>query len=123
MSAMLLSIKPRYARGILEGKKRYEFRKNKPKRSVTRIVVDVTPPKQRGGGKATIDEILEGSTDEIWSITKGFAGITKQFFSSYYAGRGKAIAYKLTEVTVYETPKDLSDFGVARAPQSFTYLD
>lgn len=123
MSTMLLSIKPRYAKVILEGKKRYEFRKNKPKTSVTRIVLYASSPQQQVVGEATIDEILEGSPDEIWSITKGFAGITKQFFSSYYAGRGKAIAYKLSEVTVYETPKDLSDFGVARAPQSFTYLD
>ena len=31
MSTMLLSIKPKYAKVILEGKKQYEFRKNKPK--------------------------------------------------------------------------------------------
>ena len=34
MSAMLLSIKPRYAKVILEGKKQYEFRKSRPKDGV-----------------------------------------------------------------------------------------
>ena len=38
MSTMLLSIKPKYAKIILEGKKQYEFRKNKPKKDVTRII-------------------------------------------------------------------------------------
>lgn len=123
MSTMLLSIKPRYAKVILEGKKRYEFRKNKPKTSVTRIILYASSPQQQVVGEATIDEILEGSLEEIWSITKESAGITKTFYSSYYAGRGTAIAYKLSEITTYDTPKHLSDFGLMRAPQSFTYLD
>ena len=38
MSAMLLSIKPKYAKVILEGKKQYEFRKSRPKDGVDRII-------------------------------------------------------------------------------------
>ena len=101
MSTMLLSIKPKYAKVILEGKKQYEFRKSKP----------------------TIDEILEGTPKEIWEIAKTAAGITKKFYFSYYAGKEKAIAYKLKDVVVYDTPKELSDYGISQAPQSFVYLD
>lgn len=123
MSTILLSIKPQYVKEILKGKKRYEFRKNKPKRSVTRMVIYASWPQQQVVGEAIIDEILEGQPDEIWDITKEFAGVDKRFFSSYYAGRNKAIAYKLSEVKIYETPKYLSNFGIAQAPQSFAYLD
>ncbi len=123
MSTMLLSIKPRYAKVILEGKKCFEFRKNKPRNSVTRIVLYASSPQQQVVGEALIDEILEGTPEEIWSIARTGAGITKKFFSSYYAGRQKAIAYKLSQIKIYETPMQLSDFGIVHPPQSFTYLD
>ena len=103
MSTILLPIKPQYVKEILEGRKRYEFRKNKPKRPVTRIVIYASWPQQLVVGEAIIDEILEGSSDEIWNITKEFARIPKQFFSSYYAGRSKAVAYRLSEIIVYNT--------------------
>ena len=123
MSTMLLSIKPKYAKVILEGKKQYEFRKSKPKDGVTRIVFYASSPQKQVVGEATIDEILEGTPKEIWEIAKTAAGITKKFYFSYYAGKEKAIAYKLKDVVVYDTPKELSDSGISQAPQSFVYLD
>lgn len=44
MSAMLLSIKPKYAKVILEGKKQYEFRKSRPKDGVDRIIFYASAP-------------------------------------------------------------------------------
>ena len=38
-------------------------------------------------------------------IAKTAAGITKKFYFSYYAGKEKAIAYKLKDVVVYDTPQ------------------
>lgn len=73
-------------------------------------------------GEATIDKILEGTPKEIWEIAKTAAGITKKFYFSYYAGKDKAIAYKLKDVVIYEKPKALSDYGIRQAPQSFVYL-
>ncbi len=123
MSTMLLSIKPQYAKVILEGKKQYEFRKSKPKSSVDRIIFYASSPQKQVVGEAAIDKILEGTPKQIWEIAKTAAGITKEFYFSYYAGKNKAIAYKLKDVAIYETPKALSDYGIRQAPQSFTYLD
>ncbi len=122
MSAMLLSIKPRYAKVILEGKKQYEFRKSRPKDGVDRIIFYASSPQKEVVGEATIDKILEGTPKEIWEIAKTAAGITKKFYFSYYAGKDKAIAYKLKDVVIYEKPKALSDYGIHQAPQSFVYL-
>ncbi len=123
MSTMLLSIKPKYAKVILEGNKLYEFRKSKPKAGVDRIIFYASAPQKEVVGEATIDEILEGTPKEVWEIAKSAAGITKKFYFSYYAGKDKAIAYKLKDVVVYETPKCLSEYGLNQAPQSFVYLD
>lgn len=123
MSTMLLSIKPKYAKIILEGNKLYEFRKSKPKADVDRIIFYASSPQREVVGEATIEEILEGTPKEIWEIAKSAAGITKKFYFSYYAGKDKAIAYKLKDVVEYETPKYLSEYGLNQAPQSFVYLD
>ena len=50
------------------------------------------------------------------------AGIDKRFFDRYYAGRNQAVAYKLKNITEYEMPKELKDYGISRAPQSFQYV-
>lgn len=123
MSRMLLSIKPEYAQVILEGKKQYEFRKNRPKAGVDHIVFYASAPQKQVVGEASIESILEGTPTEIWEIAKTAAGITSTFFFTYYAGKTKAIAYKLKDVVVYKTPKSLSDYGISQAPQSFVYLD
>lgn len=123
MSTMLLSIKPKYAKVILEGKKQYEFRKSKPKEGINRIIFYASSPQKQVVGEAAIDQILEGTPEEIWEIAKMAAGITKKFYFSYYAGKDKAVAYKLKDVMIYDTPKALSDYGISQAPQSFIYLD
>ena len=123
MSTMLLSIKPKYAKVILEGKKKYEFRKSKPKDDVRRIIFYASSPEKRVVGEAMIDEIIEGTPHEIWEIAKTAAGITKKYYFSYYAGKNKAIAYKLKDVIIYKNPKKLLDYGISHAPQSFIYLD
>lgn len=60
--------------------------------------------------------------EEVWQQTAELSGISKELFDSYYAGKEKAIAYRLGEVRKYESPKRLADVGVTSAPQSFVYL-
>lgn len=119
---MLLSIKPKYAKVILEGKKLYEFRKNRPQKDVDQIIFYASSPQKEVVGEATIEEIIEGSPKEIWEIAKSASGITKKAFMAYYKGKEKAFAYKLKDVMVYDRPKNLSSYGVAQAPQSYVYI-
>ena len=122
MSAMLLSIKPKYAKVILEGKKLYEFRKNRPQKDVDQIIFYASSPQKELVGEATIEEIIEGSPKEIWEIAKSASGITKKDFFAYYKGKEKAFAYKLKNVVIYDKPKELSCYGVRQAPQSYLYV-
>ncbi|SDD60230.1 ASCH domain-containing protein [Peptococcus niger] len=123
MSTMLLSIKPKYANVILQGKKEYEFRKKRCRDGVTKIVFYSSSPQKQVVGEAEIKEIIEGSPTKIWEIAKHAAGITRKAFYDYYRGRHTAVAYKLKNVVVYEEPKELSDYGISHAPQSYVYLD
>lgn len=123
MATILLSIRPEYAEAILEGRKRYEFRKSRSKDDVRRIIFYASSPRRRVVGAAAVEEILEGSPEDVWKITGAAAGITKEYYLSYYAGKDRAVAYKLKNIVRYDAPKELSDYGICRAPQSFVYLD
>lgn len=59
---------------------------------------------------------MGGSPEEVWQRTAELSGISKELFDSYYAGKEKAIAYRLGEVSKYESPKRLADVCVASAP-------
>lgn len=122
MPAILLSIKPEYAKAIFNGQKKYEFRKVRCKAGVNKIVFYATAPWSRVVGEAEIDDVLEGSTSDVWEQTKETAGIARDKYDKYYHGRDKAVAYKLKNVVVYDPPGRLSDCGINRAPQSFVYL-
>lgn len=123
MPTMLLSIKPEYAKAILAGQKEYEFRKRRCKTGVNKIVFYSTAPEGKVVGEAEIEDIIEGSPSKIWELTKKTAGITQAKYFAYYHGYHNAIAYKLKNVVIYAPPKELSDYEIAHAPQSFIYLD
>lgn len=123
MSRMLLSIKPEYAKLILDGQKKYEFRKRRCKTGVNKIVFYSTAPESKVVGEAEIEDILEGSPSKIWELAKKAAGITRAKYLVYYHGYHNAVAYKLKNVVIYDPPKELSDYEIAHAPQSFIYLD
>lgn len=119
---MLLSINPKFVREIFAGNKQYEFRKQRCKQPVDTIIIYATSPIMQVVGEADVVDIIEDSPEQIWSITSKEAGISKIFYDTYYAGKEKAIAYKLGKVKLYDEPLSLSDLGVGSAPQSYMYL-
>ncbi|MCO7544674.1 ASCH domain-containing protein [Stutzerimonas nitrititolerans] len=121
---VLLSIKPEYAEKILQGKKKYEFRKAIFKNpNVKTIVIYATMPVGKIVGEFDFDEVLTDSPSAIWSETRNFSGISKSFFNSYFSGRKTAHAIKVREVRRYEKPLPLTNLVPSgSAPQSYRYL-
>lgn len=119
---VLLSIKPEFAYKIFSGTKRYEFRRSIFKREVNKILVYASSPIQRIIGEFEISAILHDEIDRLWSITKGEAGISKEYYRSYFANKEKAFAIEIGAVTLYDTPMPLSAVNVSCAPQSFLYI-
>lgn len=123
MRTILLSIKPEYVEKIFNGTKQYEYRKTKCKEKVEKIIIYSTAPVMQVVGEAEVEEIVEGTLEEVWDKTKDYSGTTYEFFSEYYKGKNKAVAYKMKNVKKYEEPKSLKSFRIEVAPQSFVYVE
>jgi len=123
MCKILLSINPQHIQHIFDGTKEYEFRKIQCKKDVDGIIIYATYPVMKVVAEVDVDEILIDTPKEIWRKTKKKSGISSEFFFEYYAGRKKAIAYKLKNLKIFEEPKTLEDYGVSSPPQSFVYVN
>ena len=67
MSTVLMSIKPEYVSNILNGKKKYEFRKNACKKEIEKMIIYSTSPISKVVGEARIVNMQE-LTGRLMSI-------------------------------------------------------
>ena len=118
----LFSIRPEYVEQIFNGTKRFEYRKQPNRTPINKILIYETSPIMKIVGEAEVEEVLVDTPEVIWEKTKEYSGINKKFYDQYFRKRDTAVAYQLKNVIKYETPKELSNFGIKRAPQSFCYL-
>ena len=123
MCNILLSINPQYVNRIIKGDKRFEFRTKIAKKKVDKIVFYSTNPIKKVVGEVEVLSVKSGSPRQLWQITEGYAGISKELFKKYFKHRETAYAYELGKVKVYDEPKDISEYGCNHPPQSFIYLD
>lgn len=119
---ILISINPEHVENILNGTKKYEYRKIAAKKDISSIIIYETTPVKRIVAEAEIIDVLMFTPEELWAQTKDASGIDKVFFDEYFKGREVAYAYKLGKVKKYETPKTLLEYGIKSAPQSFVYI-
>lgn len=121
---VLLSIKPEYAEKILNGTKRFEYRKALPRNTaVHTVVIYATMPVGKVVGEFEIGGVLCERPDDLWQRTKDASGITREFFDVYFDGREHASAIAVKRPKRYRTPKRLEDVsGSSIPPQSFQYL-
>lgn len=122
MSKVLLSIKPEYVNKILNGTKKYEYRRLLAKKNVSSLIIYSTWPVMKIVGEVEVVGTIEMAPSSLWEKTKKEAGISRKKYREYFNGRKKAYAYVLGIVTQYESDKKLLDIGVQQAPQSFLYL-
>lgn len=123
MCKILLSIKPEYVKKLFDGSKKYEFRKRCCKKPVSKIIVYATRPIMKVVGEMEVNRILSGTPACLWEQTQGYAGISKDLFFKYFEDRTVAYGYEIGQVTRYSEARDLSEYGVTSAPQSFIYLN
>ncbi len=124
---LLFSLKPRYANLVFDGLKKFELRRRLLAPIKGRdVFIYVTSPvgKLRGGFR--VGDVRTGTPKEIWDIVSKEAGIEKQEFDAYYAGRNIAYALEVTEIWEYSNPVGLSvlrdTFHNFVVPQSWRYV-
>src|SRR5690606_22830941 len=122
--SVLLSIKPQFANAILEGKKRFEYRRGLFRRKdVQRVSIYASAPEKKVIGEFLIEDVLSLEPGDLWAKTRRYAGIDKSYFDEYFAGKCQAYAIKVRNPHRYPKPLDLKvAFGMNRPPQSFCYV-
>ncbi|MGI0120097.1 hypothetical protein [Zooshikella sp. RANM57] len=124
MKKVLLSIRPEYANKIFSGEKLYEFRKTIfVDLRVKVAVVYATRPISKVIGQFDIENVIQGTPQQIWSVTKRSAGVSKEFFDKYFDGKSCAYAIKVNNPTTYDRPQTLQEvINRSTPPQSFCYI-
>ena len=126
--ALLLSVQPKFAHSILEGKKTIEVRKKFSRRWVgQRLAIYSSYPDQAVVGEATVDMIYEASPDEIWNRFAGEICCAFEEFEKYCSQSSTLCAVGLRDVTRFDIPLKRSSLvsifgGPMRPPQSYFLL-
>jgi len=122
---VLLSIRPKYVRKIISGKKGYEFRKVIFKdQSVQEIYIYSSSPVKKIVGKFKIGQIIEGHPEALWEQVKDHAGLTRDDFFGYFSGKDKGYAIEIVNFVRFEKPVDpKKNDPKFIPPQSFQYFD
>lgn len=119
----LLSIKPRFALAILNGEKRFEFRRKAFTQPVKVVLVYATMPVKQVIAEFEVRGIISGGLDSLWRRTRNFAGIEKKVFFEYFRGVQVGHAIEIGKVKRYKDPYcPIEKFGI-RPPQSFVYVN
>lgn len=121
--AILLPIKPQYANLILQGIKKYEFRKRLCKKEINTIYIYATAPVKQVIGEVEVVEKLIYDKEQLWQKTKSSSGLSYSEYQNYFCGMDIACAYRLGEYVLYDVPKSLEDYGINYTVQSFAYIE
>lgn len=123
-TAILLSIKPKFASLIVDGSKRVELRRSVPAQPVGTIVIYSSSPVQSIVALVDVKEIIKGTPTKLWSIAKeNGGGVTRKELFAYFESKAFGFALMLENVRVFEQPVNPKKFFKNFSPpQSFKYL-
>ena len=124
---LFLSIKPRYAKKILDGEKLVEFRRRRPRSNAGDLIaIYESSPTMALVAVAQVAEVRIESPKCLWRNVQSVAGITKAEFDCYYHGCENAVGIVLKSISVMPDPVSLKDLREEwpkfHPPQGFRYL-
>ena len=124
LTSVILSIKPIYAKAIMSGVKKVEFRKKIFKKPVDKVFVYSSSPEKKIIGYFTIGEIVEDSPERLWEKFNKVGGISKKDFFEYYKNVETGFSIGVDTYEEFEEGIDPADFFENFcAPQSYIYLE
>lgn len=123
-SAILLSVKPKFANLILAGSKRVEFRRAVPALPVGTLALYSSSPVQAIIALVDVIETIEASPTRLWDLAReNGGGLTRAELRSYFESKKTGFALMLENVRVFDRPVNPKEFfKTFTAPQSFKYL-
>lgn len=123
-SAILLSVKPKFANLIVAGSKRVELRRSVPAEQVATIALYSSSPVQAIVALVDVKETIEASPSKLWGVAKdNGGGLTKAELRAYFKSKKTGFALLLENVRVFDKPINPKKiFKLFTPPQSFKYL-
>lgn len=124
LTGVLLSIKPKFVKAIMDGSKEYEFRKQIFKdRSATIAYIYASAPTKKIVGYFKPFEIVEGHPKDLWDQFREVSGVNEQEFFDYFTCRENGFAIRINGLEQFKDPIDPHDiFDNFVPPQSFCYI-
>lgn len=130
--AVLISIRPEWVEKILSGKKTLEVRKTRPTMETPfkcYIYCTLDGLKHPFGiaygrvvGEFACTDIIEDTNGENCAILCEKGRISFEQIKDY-GGNKKLYGWCISDLKIYGRPKPISDFGIARPPQSWRYVE
>lgn len=125
--AILLSVKPKYARKIFEGSKTVELRRVLPKIAKGSLVfLYASSPVKAILGAFLVDRVVASTPEELWPLVRNSAGVSREEFDSYYHGAEQGVGIFVGSVRSADTPFELDElrkyWPEFRPPQGYRYI-
>ena len=122
---VLLSIRPKYAEAITEGRKSFEFRKSIFKHHcIERVYLYATRPVSKVVGSFRVGEIISREPRLLWEELGRFSGVSSTEFFTYFKDNDIGFAIEIRDLELFQPPIDPS-LLIERftPPRSFRYID
>jgi predicted transcriptional regulator len=127
MKDIILSIKYKYAKAIIEGQKQYEFRGWVWKDNVRYIYLYSSEKIRKIIARFKIKQIINDEPNQIWIKCKDKSGVKEEDYFSYVEmfNYDTIYAIEISELKVLEPNNyiSLDKLNIKNAPQRFKYLD
>jgi predicted transcriptional regulator len=126
--ALFLSIKPRFATEILEGRKTVELRRTRPRgaRDGSVVVVYASSPLRAVIGTFEVDKVVSACPDSLWDQVADRAGLSREEYDAYFDGAHEAVAIFVRSSDRACTPYSLDAIRLEcpsfHPPQAFRYI-
>jgi predicted transcriptional regulator len=127
VTAILLSVRPRFAHAILDGTKSAEVRRRFPSQpDRATVFLYSSSPERAVLGTVHLDAIDRPAADDVWKLYHDRIEIEQASLNDYLEDVDAAAILRISAPYRWSTPVPLSDLrrlvGV-EPPQSFRYLD
>ncbi|HUV04073.1 MAG TPA: hypothetical protein VMX94_03080 [Armatimonadota bacterium] len=109
---LVISIQPKYALRIVEGRKRVEIRRRFARKwSGARLALYASNPVCAIIGEATVDKVVSDTPSSIWATFHSDVGCSEEEFLSYVGTASKVHAIVLKNVEPYNRTLPLKEVG------------
>lgn len=124
--AILISIRPRFARAILEGNKTIELRRGRMLTAAgSLLVLYSSSPVKAVVATARLYKVEEATPQQMWPRVRGGAGVVREEYDRYFRNAQRAFALHLRDVLEIHVPYTLAEMRMSpriAPPQSFRYV-